>query len=487
MNIVDPILFQCQRQPPAPAICVPGPGIGLISYRRLEQFIHNISRRLVAVGVAPGNIVVVSIQDIIFHSAVLLALTRLGITTMSVRADISSVPFPIDALITEVTRSFANVARVIPVDLSWTEGDGRPLESHFLHSGNSNDLCRIILTSGTTGEAKAVALSHRLLADRITRHLSMFGNRMANYNRIYSDIPVSSSLGFQFLIYTLWRGGTMFFAGETFESTLRVFEEYKVQCMIASPGGFEVFLRGYNSIPQQQSALELLFCGGDILSKSLSERIRARMCSHLIAAYGSTEASMTAATYAHSIENIPAAVGFITPGNIVQIVDDTGRILPPGQEGLLRIRSEYAVTEYLNNSEESKKVFRNGWFYPGDIGAIDANNLLTITGREQSVLNVGGDKINPERIESVLTLMQGVTEAAAFTAPNPLGVNEICVAVVTGDAFDERMIREHCTARLPASFVPTRIFKVDRLDRNEMGKIDRRKLLDLTKSANTNH
>ena len=85
MNIVDPILFQCRRQPPAAAICVPGPGIGLISYRRLEIFIHNISRRMHALGLPERSIVAVSIGDVIFHAAVLLASTRLGVITLSLR------------------------------------------------------------------------------------------------------------------------------------------------------------------------------------------------------------------------------------------------------------------------------------------------------------------------------------------------------------------------------------------------------------------
>src|SRR6266571_1890181 len=85
MNIVDPILFQCRQQPPVAAICVPGAEIGLISYRRLGLFIHNISRRLAATGLRPGQLVAVSIEDQIFHIAMLLALARLGMASVSAR------------------------------------------------------------------------------------------------------------------------------------------------------------------------------------------------------------------------------------------------------------------------------------------------------------------------------------------------------------------------------------------------------------------
>src|SRR5271169_971531 len=244
MNIVDPILFQCQRQPPAAAICVPGSGIGLISYRRLAQFVHNYSRRLHALGLPERSIVAISIGDVVLHTVAVLASIRLGMITLSIRESDSALPIKIDAVMTDAKRPFAATGQVIVTDLSWTEGNGTPLEPHLLPQAHEDDLCRLILTSGTSSTPKAIALSHKLLASRMARH-STFGNRIANCSRIYSDVPVSSSLGFQFLMYALSRGGTAFFPGENFESTLRAIDDYKVQCMVGAPGGFETLLRWY--------------------------------------------------------------------------------------------------------------------------------------------------------------------------------------------------------------------------------------------------
>ncbi len=479
MNIVDPILFQCRRQPPVAAICVPGPGIGLISYRRLEQYIHNISRRLHALGLAERSVIAVNIPDVIFHVAIVLALTRLGMITLSVREGDVTVPVKIDLLITTVSTPFMNMGRAVLVDTSWTEGDGRPLDPHLLPQGHEDDLCRFVLTSGTTSIPKIVALSHKLLAGRVNRHLTVFGNRLGNCARLYCDVPVSSSLGFQFLIYALWRGGTAFFPGDNFQNTLRVFEEYKVQCLVGSPGGFENLLRWFDTIPAYQSNIEALLCGGDVLSRSLSDRLRSRICSHLIALYGSTEASMSATAHAHEIANVPRAVGFVTPGVTIQIVDASGTILPYGQEGIVRVKSEYAVDNYFGNREESTKAFRDGWFYPGDVGTLNSDGLLAITGREQLVLNVGGDKISPESIELVLSQFKGVAEAAALSVPNEYGNNEICAMVVSRGGLDEMALRAHCEALIPRPFAPVKYYFVDGLPHNEMGKIDRRQLQEL--------
>src|SRR5262249_58286191 len=100
MNIPDPILSQCRQQPPVAAICVPGPGVGLISYRRLALFIHNIGRRLASAGLRPGQLVAVNVEDQIFHITMLLALARLGIASLSVRGA-ARAPLPIDAYITD--------------------------------------------------------------------------------------------------------------------------------------------------------------------------------------------------------------------------------------------------------------------------------------------------------------------------------------------------------------------------------------------------
>ena len=480
MNIVEPILFQCQRQPPAAAICVPGSGIGLISYRRLEHFIHNVTRRLLDAGVAKGHVIAIDMQDVIFHAVVLLALTRLGAVTVSIRETDDVLPIKVDALISDSDARPGAMIKALRVDMSWTEGNGSPVEDLLLPQTAAADLCRIILTSGTTSTPKAVAMSHGMVAQRIARHLSVFGNRLGDCSRIYCDVPVSSSLGFQFLIYTLQRGGTVFFPGDDFQSTLPAIEQYKVQCIVGSPGGFENLLRWFDLVPEYQSNIDLLLCAGAVLSQTLSDRLRARICSHLVTYYGSTEASMSAVAHAHELSEFPQAVGFVTPGVTIETVDASGAVLPAGTEGYIRLKTVYAVDHYFRNPEETAKVFRDGWFYPGDIGRVTPENILIIAGREQAVLNLGGDKINPETIELVLSQYPNVSEAAVFGAPNEYGNGEIVAAVVSQKPTDQDVLKAYCAARLPPQFTPTKIYFVDSLPHNDMGKVDRNRLPEWT-------
>ncbi len=386
MNIVDAILFQCRRQPPVAAISVPGQDRGLISYRRLEQSIHNISQRLLALGLLPGSVVAVNIQDAVFHAAVLLALTRLGLATLSIRDGVPPLPFKIDALIADASQPASATDRVAVADPSWMEGDGQPVEHRHTPPTSGNDICRLILTPGSAGTPKAVAISQRLLSERIGRHLTVFGNRLPRCDRFYSHMPLATSLGFQFLIYSLMRGGTIMFPGERFDATLLAIEEYKVQCLMASPDGLETFVQGFATVPAYQSNLELVLCGGErgeLLADSLSYEVRSRICSHVVAIYDSAEAGISAAAPAQGIAGIPGAAGFVTPGTALQVVDQSGSALPSGQEGIVRIKSHDAVDGYLGDAAETAQAFRDGWFYPGDTGTLDAEEMLVITGRMQ--------------------------------------------------------------------------------------------------------
>ena len=479
MNIVDPILFQCRQQPPVAAICVPGAEIGLISCRRLALFIHNISRRLTATGLRPGQLVAVSIEDQIFHIAMLLALARLGMASVSARGA-ARLPLPIDGFITDKTLPAGVTDRVILADMSWTEGDGIPVDAPAVRP---DDLCRVILTSGTTGESKGVPISHRLLADRIARHNTVFGARLADCRRIYSDMPITTSLGFQFLLATLWRGGTYFLPGDSFASTLTAMEQYRTQCVLAPPSGLELLLRWFEATPAYQSNLQVVLTSGDILSQALSRRVRARLCSHLVSIYGSTETATTASAPAHELDRMPGAVGYITPGVRAQIVDHDGVVQPPGSEGLLRIRSEVAVDRYLGEPSGSEHMFRDGWFRPGDFATLNAEGLLVITGRDKNVLSIGGDKISPEVVEAVVAAFPGIAEVAVTSLPNAVGNHEIIAVIVGNGEIDLEALGRHCATQLSPQFVPGHFAVTDHLPRNEMGKIDRPQLVERLRAS----
>jgi acyl-CoA synthetase (AMP-forming)/AMP-acid ligase II len=472
MNVVEPILFQARHDPPAPALCAPGTALGIISYARLARFIHNIGHRAVHHGIAPGHVVAIRVKDHIFHTALALGLMHVGAATISVDA---AVPpgLRVDVILTDTPQSHGKGnPKVVAVDLTWMSGKGVPVEERVYRASGS-DICRIALTSGSTGEAKAVGFTHNNQLARLARYNHVFGNKFPECSRFFSDYGMGSSGGFRHVLYVLSRGGTMFFPGTSPMETLQTFELYKVQGLIASPGGLGGFLNFYDSNPDFRCGFEVIISAGSPLPNSLSERVRARMCSNLIFYYGTTETSTISSAPAHALTGVAGAVGYVAPDVLVQVVDDAGAPLPYGREGSLRVRTPVSVGGYLDDGEHTANPFGDGYFDTGDIGYVTAENLLAITGRKKEVLNLGGDKVSPRIIEAALTAFDGVSDAAVFSAPNDLGIDEVWALVVYNGVSDEEALRGHCQEKLPQTHVPARFIGVTELPRNSNGKVER--------------
>jgi len=482
MNIVDNILHQCRNHAPVVAMGAPGTSLPVVSYGRLERFIHNVSRKAVGCGLSRGQIVAIFVMDPVLHAALVLGLTRLGVITLSGRNPRLPGELRIAALMTDTDFPY-EAAKIVRVDQGWLAGDGNPLPDGRLYQGGDDDICRIVLTSGTTGDAKAVALTHRMMAARVARHDTVFGNLLPQCARTYCDLGLATSLGFQFLIYMLWRGGTIFFPGPGLEPAVQAFAAYGVQNMISAPAGLAQLLQFYQVRKSLQCNLDMILSAGSLLSNALSFRVRARLCPNVVSLYGSTEASMIAVAPTHAFAHRAGAVGYVLPDVTVEIADAAGEAQPPGAEGLVRIRSPYGPGQYLGSPSDQTTTFADGWFCPGDIGRLTQDRLLVITGREKAVMNLGGDKVMPEMVEEVIGSFAGIDQAAVFSVTNELGIDEMWSLIAPISQRNEQALRAHCQARLPAAFVPVRFIAVQSLPLNAMGKLERQRLPDIAKAS----
>jgi acyl-CoA synthetase (AMP-forming)/AMP-acid ligase II len=480
LNIVSTILSQARHHPTALAICQPGTPNPIMSYGRLALSVNNVAQHAAAAGLKCGDTVALQVSDSVLHIVLMLGLTRIGVVTLS--AGVAKIPreVAVDATLTDAVAS-ASPMRTIHVDHKWTTGDGGAPQPNPA-AGERTDIARIVLTSGTTGEPKGVALTHDMIARRLWAFTSVFGDRIPNCSRWFVDVGLSSNYGFQWIMWLLSRGGAVFLRGSDPAETMQAFELYQVQCMVAAPAGVAEFLDLYEHSPTFSCPFEVILAGGSLTWKSLADRVRAHMCSHLVTSYGATEASPVATAPSQQIADIGGAVGYIAPGMIVEAVDDRDRALAPGETGLIRVRGEYCVAGYIGNPPGAEQTFRNGCFYPGDIGTVTADRLLVITGRQSAIINVGGNKTNPESIEQVLLAHPGVEQAAAISVHNELGIEEVWAAIVAAPSLDEGGLQRHCQARLPDLFVPRKFVRLAELPLNAAGKLDRRRLADLART-----
>ena len=476
MNIVEPILFQARYHPGAPALCELGKNV--VSYAMLRAQMNNVAHRAVACGLKRGSIVAVSTDQPLLESALILGLTQAGIIPVSVGTTTPG-GLKIDAVIGATKPQFAPTAQHLPLDNSWIAGDGAPVEITRDTRSEGDEVCRIVLTSGTTGDAKAVALTHKLVMARNARFEYVLGKGHPTFSRAYIHMSLAAALAYQFLIYILSRGGTIFFRGGSIEGALRLFEVFRIQTMVSSPSAIAQLLAVCAKNPSSEVHFDTILSTGGLLPRSLAARIRPRLCSHLITAYGATETAISATALGHQIAHIEGAAGYVTPGAQIEIVDEADQSVPAGTEGIVRIASEVAVDGYLNDPIESAEVFRNGWFYPGDLGSLTSDNLLVLSGRQNNILNIGGEKIAAEKVEAALASFDGVREAAAFVVTNKVGVQEVWAAVVSQKNIEAENLRLHCRPLMPPHFVPAHVMNLDALPVNAMGKVIRPRLKEL--------
>jgi acyl-CoA synthetase (AMP-forming)/AMP-acid ligase II len=132
------------------------------------------------------------------------------------------------------------------------------------------------------------------------------------------------------------------------------------------------------------------------------------------------------------------------------------------------------VTSHYKNPSATKQFFRNGFFYPGDLGFIDHAGRLLLEGRSTDVLNLGGVKISPERIESIALAQIGVRDCAVFAALGDSGVEKLCIALVVDADFNRERFEESMASKSPHPIGWVQI--VSAIPRNETGKIQRNRL-----------
>jgi acyl-CoA synthetase (AMP-forming)/AMP-acid ligase II len=475
VNIADAFEFQAFYHPAALAVCVPGSHYGPVSYGRLQAFANAVGRRCLGSGIKANDVVAILTNDPVFHLAAILALKRIGAISLSVGQTALSNEFTIDAIITDMSATIGGCEKVLRADRSWLAGDSSAMPRH--DSGKYETAAvRIVMTSATTGDPKGIALTQEMLVRRMHACDAIFGDIVPTCARIFLDIGLTTSWGYLWAMKILARGGAVFFRGTDPAETLQAFGLYNVECMIGSPASAGEFVSYYENSPDFVCPFETMLSSGGMLTAALSERVRQRMCTHLIATYAATEITPLASAPAHRIAGTKGAVGYIAPWIGAEIVDEADRALPPGEQGRVRFRGHTCVSGYVGTPRNAEGVFKGGWFYPGDLGTITPERLLIIAGREKAVINVGGNKVNPETIEAVLQSYPGVVHAGAFCRANAGGIDEVWAVVAAGTDVDVQGLRAYCTQNLPALFVPVHIVKVADIPRNDMGRIMRNRL-----------
>jgi acyl-coenzyme A synthetase/AMP-(fatty) acid ligase len=479
MNVVEPVFIQSENKPSELALCAPGTDFNIVSYARLRRSVNSLCRRFISTGIAPRNRFAVVIDDPIFHAMVLIALTRLGVVTISGERQGPAWPVKLDGVVADEPYEFPG-GRTILADPTWTTDNDQAIEEKYLYRAAPDEVCRLFFISGRNGGENVIAMTNRMMTTRLDRQKLFLGPRAPFCDRTCLDLSLTTPLGFQVLLATLWRGGALVMTRDV-RKTIAALTIYDIKNLVASPRGLLNFTEMIENLPGSHPALEAVFSAGTMEPQLTTERARAQLCSNLTVGYVAADATMVASMPAHFASGVSGAVGYVLPGVTVEIVDDQGRGLPPGNEGSVRIRSDYGVTGYLENPADTQRDFRDGWFYPGDRGRLTRKNMLILAGSAEGVRTVG-EQTDIERIEEILSEHANVVQCGVLAVANESRAGELCALVVPRSYLDVEALRNYCKARLPPDLVPSRFVAFFELPKDDQGKVDRAKLPALLKN-----
>lgn len=477
MNIADPIRRLARTIPDAPAFQRQNRAV---SYAEFDRTIDAVARRALAEGLSGGDTVGLWIPDEpgtgAFYRFLVAAyaLARIGVALKSTKGREAGFA----ACMTSDPSLVTGPKRRILVDDAWFDASGsRGLPDVESHPGGPA-ICRYFSTSGTTGTAKSVAISHDLIYRR---------NRDARQLGPYPDHPVAivhvgpwTGIGFRHITRALWAGGTVVPARRP-RQILDAIAQYGVNCMLVAPAVLREIVDALPDGADPPRSLQSVEVTGSQLPRPLYELTRRRLCPNIISSYGSSEGGNLAWAWMSDLEGKPDAVGFVVPGMEVEAVDEDDRVLAPGTVGALRIRGDTLAGGYAGDDGATAKAFRAGWFYPGDLGSVTEDGLLSITGRASDVINIGGNKVSARVIEDALLQVPGVADAAAFGMPDSHGIPSIWAAIVANGAVPQDALDATCRGLGFAA--PKRIVRVAELPRNENGKLLRGELASLVSSG----
>jgi acyl-CoA synthetase (AMP-forming)/AMP-acid ligase II len=457
MNITDSIRQFARTRPDAVAIIRADDT--RMSYRMLDGHIDAFARRAWMAGLAPGQIAGLSIggPDESLALVMALALARIGVASADVRLPSRYLA----AVLVQPGVAAPDGQPTVGFDWAWlSEGDPAGC-------ADGGVILRVFGTSGTTGMPRFCAVSHDAMAARIA------GKGFPIIDRegppvLICAMGLGGAAGLRACLTAFNAGGTVVFSNmpRLVNAVLR----HSVTSLAVSPRTLQEILATIPAGAGPLPSLRALRISGSHLPAALARKAAERLCANVVTTFGSTETGNVCSGRHGAFGGTPFAVGRILPDMQAEAVDDDHRPLPPGTEGTLRIRGPGMTAGYFGDAAATRAAFRDGWFYPGDRGAVTQERVMIVTGRLGDFINSGGVKVNPKLIEDVLLSLPGIVEAAAFGVPDADGLAQIWAAIVPDGPVDDRTLRTLCAVRLGAR-APKFVLQMRGLPRNESGKV----------------
>jgi len=362
-----------------------------------------------------------------------------------------------------------------------------------------NELAIILYTSGTSGKPKGVMLTHGNLRSNVEAAIEY--GQLTSSDVFLGVLPQFHSFGMTglTLLPLLLGAKTVYSARFTPKRLVGLIQKHRPQVFVAIPSMYGALLSVKSAEREDFASIKLAISGGEPLPQATFDQYLERFGLRLLEGYGLTETAPMA-TWSTPQRNKLHSVGTALPGIDLVVVDEHHQAVPTGQEGEILIAGPNVMTGYYKLPQQTREVFVNltttannphntatppanphgtkRFFRTGDIGKLDDDGYLYITGRKKEMLIIGGENVFPREIEEALNKHPAVRDSAVIGKPDSIR-GELPIAFVEieeDQTFDEAVLRTWCRDHLAGYKVPREIRLIDALPRNPTGKIMRRNL-----------
>lgn len=498
MNIGDAIPRNAQHFPNKPAIRDRRLSL---TFSQLHERTNRLGNYLLAHGIVPGDIVALSCGNRSEHLEVLFALARIGAVIVpfdynwSTREREAMLDFyEPKACILEArketlgaTGEFVDRVGVHRTVLIDAEGDGAARYQEIMASASDEDpavqvdgkdLYLIMTTSGTTGFPKGCMIDHETYALRSVNNA--IHRAFHRDTRALLTLPLQFNAGRGSTVGVLFIGGTVWIHERFDEAAfLRTIQEERINYTVMVPTQIERLLRFPDLERFDTGSLEYIGVTGGHLRPELVQGMTEKVCRNLSQAYASTDCGQITMLTPADVAAHGETVGKPVWSALVGVLDEQGNALPLGSEGEICVRSPLVIQGYYKNPEATEEFLRGGWCHTGDMGYLDKEGYLWLSGRKKNMIKSGGISIFPEEIEDALAQHDLVAEAAVVGIESAEWGEAVKALVVLerGAELDADSLIAFCKQTLAPYKAPKVIEFVDSIPRTGLGKIDRGKLV----------
>ncbi len=346
-----------------------------------------------------------------------------------------------------------------------------------------DDAINIQFTSGTTGNPKGATLSHCNVLNNGKINGDMM--RLVPGDRVCIPVPLYHCFGMVIgNLGCLTHAATAVFPGEAFEplATLKTVAEERCTALHGVPTMFIAELDHPDFDRFDLSSLRTGIMAGAPCPVQVMEQVMGRMgIGEILIAYGQTELSPVSHITApdDAVDKRVGTVGKPCPYLETKIVDDTNLVVPIGEKGEICTRGYAVMLGYWDDEEKTRETIdRGGWLHSGDIGVMDADGYVQVTGRIKDMIIRGGENVYPREVEEFLYSHPGIQEVQVIGVPDEKYGEQICAWIKCreGHVLTEQEVRDFCRDRITHFKVPRHIRFVEDYPMTVTGKIQKFKM-----------